>query len=69
MASKIEINYPKVSLYTENRDGKVYVVFQSGNNHICGQLAVGHQGRIPREVGNEPEDLLTFFLENGFQGL
>lgn len=60
----------KAKMYTETRDGKVYIVFQSGNNHICGQVAVGHQAALGRISNNMmPEELLEYFLEHGFVGM
>lgn len=60
----------KVNMYTENRDGKVYIVFQEGMNHICGQVAIGDQNTMMRDVQMKmPEELLEDFLKNGYNGL
>ena len=56
----------KVTLRKENRDGKVYIVFYSGNNHICGNVAVANEGRLPEDL-YAPEDILKFFLKKGYQ--
>lgn len=61
--------YSKTNMFSEDRDGKRYIVFQSGSNHICGNIAIGHTSSIPKEAGYSPESMLLYFLENGFKGM
>ncbi len=68
MESRVTRN--KVMMFTENRDGKVYIVFQDGTNHICGQVAIGDQNLVMRDAQMMmPEELLERFLAEGYKGM
>ena len=64
----IKFNSDNVMLYHEYRDGKVYIVFMTNPNHICGQIAIADQGKLPPEAGVTPEEQFAYFLEIGYKG-